>query len=485
MTITHYPIALFPFRFQRLSSDAVVAVSESGDYTFLNNAELTQLVQRRESLSLEQLADLKAKFFIGPPNGTVGLRRLISSRIATKRGTVLSGPSLHIIVPTLQCMHSCRYCQVSRALDDEAHVMSRADLEAACDTIFQSKSPCLTVEFQGGDPLLRFDLVRHAIERIQQRNQIEQRSLRFVVASTLHQLDAEMCTFFKAHGVCLSTSLDGPAELHDQNRPLPGKDSYARTVAGISQARMAIRHDIVSALVTVTRSSLAYPEAIIDEYVRLGFSEVFLRPLSHYGFAVRNAHSISYSQAEFSHFYAKAFERVLYWNRQGHPLREVAASIALNKILSPYDAGYVDLQSPTGAGLGGIVYNYDGYVYPSDEARMLVEMGDIGLRMGRIGQPLNELLNSQIQHDLVQASLARYVPGCDECAYNAYCGPDPVNTYARFGDMGAPVQLTDHCQRHMWLFDFLFRKLAVKDESFLDLAYDWATAPGFRQASYA
>ena len=74
-------------------------------------------------------------------------------------------------------------------MHDAGHTMALADLNAACDTIFESNAPTLGVEFQGGDPLLRFDLVKHAVERIAHRNASEQRRLRFVVASTLHQLD--------------------------------------------------------------------------------------------------------------------------------------------------------------------------------------------------------------------------------------------------------------------------------------------------------
>lgn len=480
-----YPVTLYPFRFRRLSTDRVVAVSETGDHLLLGNAELARLVGNPQSFPAEELADFKAKFFVGPPGGTLGIRRLIRSRIAARHETVLAGPSLHIIVPTLQCAHSCRYCQVSRALDDEGYSIAPEDLDAACDTLFESASPTLSVEFQGGDPLLRFDLVRRAIERIQERNIAEKRILRFVVTSTLHQLDAGMCEFFKAQRVYLSTSIDGPAALHNKNRPLPGKDGYERTVAGMEMARALIGPDAVAALVTVTRHSLDYAEAIVDEYVKLGLREIFLRPLSHYGFAVRNASVLKYSQEDFARFYEKAFDRIIDWNRRGFPLREATASIAFNKILSSQDAGYVDLQSPAGAGLAALVYNYDGYVYPSDEARMLAEMGDKSLRLGKIGQPLARLLGSPVQRDLIRSSLGRHLPGCDECAYNAYCGPDPVNTVACFGDMQGPIPLTDHCRRHLWLFDYLFRRLDGADADFLDIAHDWARPPGGQEARYA
>lgn len=468
-----YAPILYPFRFHRIASDLFVATSESGDYSFLSPEELKSLVYSPQDLPLERLVELKSKFFFGDANAR-GTKRLLASRIASKKEVVLGGPSLHIIVPTLQCGHSCRYCQVSRSLESDGFSMTMETLDAACDTIFQSPSETLTVEFQGGDPLLRYDLVRYAIERISERNCREKRPLRFVVATTLHQLNEEMCSFFKRHQVFLSTSVDGPSELHNKNRPLPTRDSYEKTLAGLHLAREKLGKDSVSALMTTTRESLKYPESIVDEYVRLGLNEIFIRPLSLHGFAKRNERSLGYSIEEFCSFYERAFERVLYWNRNGVPIREVWASLALNKIISPFDAGYVDLQSPTGAGLGAILYNYDGYAYPSDEARMLTETGDVSLRLGRIGDLLETLLTSQVMRNLVRSSLIRYFPGCRECAFNTYCGPDPVAAYNSFGTMDAPVYQTEHCKKQMWLFDFMFQRLKKADPWFMDLAHRWA-----------
>lgn len=455
----------------------MLAVSEAGDHVFLSQSELETLVREPQILPLSQRAELQAKFFLGTDNSR-GSLRLLASRLAAKRETVLSGPSLHIIVPTLQCAHTCRYCQVSRSLEDAGHAMSESDLLAACDTVFASPSPALTVEFQGGDPLLRFDLVKLAIDRLQEINTSEQRQLRFVVASTLHQLTPAMCDYFKTHSVYLSTSIDGPAHLHNRNRPIPTRDAYERTVAGINMARELIAGDAVSALMTTTRDSLSYPAEIVDEYIHLGLHEIFIRSLSAYGFARRNQAKLSYSQTEFREFYVAALERVLHMNQKGTPLVEVAASIALNKILSPFDNGYIDLQSPTGAGLGCLVYNYDGYVYPSDEARMLKETGDTSLRLGRIGDSLEVLLSSNVQRKLIEASLNRHTPGCSECAFNSYCGPDPVSAQNQFGDMFAPVLLTEHCQKNQWLFDLLFLRLQDAEPAFLDVAHRWANPRG-------
>ncbi len=473
------PMAL-PYRTRTLPDNSLLAVSASGDHAFLTFNELNALKAQPCILPLERQAELKARFFLGGRGHVGGLCRLIESRVAAKRATVQVGPSLHIIVPTLQCAHSCKYCQVSRSLDDHGHTMTVEHLDAACDTVFESPSPTLTVEFQGGDPLLRFDLVRRAIERIGQRNETERRQLRFVVASTLHQLEPEMCAFLKEHGVFLSTSLDGPAPLHNRNRPTPTRDAYERTLVGIDLARRHLGHDAVSALATTTRDSLACPEAIVDEYVRQGFRDIFLRPLSSYGFAKRNLAFLGYSLQEFQSFYLRGLERVLHWNRQGVSLREVYASIILNKALSTFDSGYVDLQSPTGAGTSVFVYNYDGYVYPSDEARMLVETGDSSLRLGKIGTPFRELWNSPLRKELIEASVADGTSGCQDCAYNLFCAPNPVDSQAQFGSLSVPVELTEHCGRHMWLFDTFFMKLRDADESTLDLFYRWASPGSMR-----
>jgi His-Xaa-Ser system radical SAM maturase HxsB len=465
------------FLIRRLTDDILLGISASGDHAFLTDPEIDLLRTDPATLPLSRRAALQARFFI-PSFSGAGSARLLKSRQEAKRSTIHEGPALHIIVPTLQCAHSCKYCQVSRSLQDDGHTMSIPHLDAACDSIFESPAQTLTIEFQGGDPLLRFDLVQHAIERIVKRNQIERRSIRFVVASTLHQLNIEMCRFLKLHGVFLSTSIDGPSFLHNKNRPTPCRDAYERTVTGIELARSYIGREYVSALMTTTRESLAFPEEIVDEYVKLGLADIFLRPLSSYGFAKRNQLRMAYSLSEFCGFYLRALERIFYWNQQGVSLREVYTSIILNKMLSTFDGGYVDLQSPTGAGTSVLVYNYDGYVYPSDEARMLAETGDVSLRLGAIGEALANFSQSPLQQQLTGASLVQETEGCKRCTYNQFCSPNPVDALAQHGTLFAPVLSTEHCQRHMWLFDTMFIKLKNADAEKLELFYRWAQPSG-------
>src|SRR5262249_55860913 len=146
--------------------------------------------------------------------------------------------------------------------------------------------------------------------------------------------------------------LDGPAALHNANRPRPGNDSYEKTIEGIERARSVLGHAAVSALMTTTRQSLDRPEAIIDEYVARGFDSIFLRPISPYGFAVRSERLTGYKRDDFLGFYTRALAHILNINRNGKYFAETYARLLLRKILTPYPTGYVDLQSPAGAGIG-------------------------------------------------------------------------------------------------------------------------------------
>jgi sulfatase maturation enzyme AslB (radical SAM superfamily) len=90
----------------------------------------------------------------------------------------------------------------------------------AVDVALSAPSPTIKIEFQGGEPLLNFPLVKQIVETARQKAPAAKR-LDFVIASNLALLDDEVLDFCRENSVLLSTSLDGPADLHNRNRPRP------------------------------------------------------------------------------------------------------------------------------------------------------------------------------------------------------------------------------------------------------------------------
>ena len=417
---------------------------------------------------------MESRFLITADPGRSTLAPLLS-QYRTRKDYLAEGPKLHIFVVSLRCHHTCAYCQVSRqAVGQTTFDMTESTARHAVDRLFDWPAKTLTIEFQGGEPLLRFDRVQQLTELIERRNRTEKRALRFVIASTLHDLTDEQLSFMREHGFELSTSLDGPEWLHNLNRPRPERDSYRRTLEGIERGRRVLGDGAVSALTTLTRRSLEVPKEIIDEYRKLGFHSISLRPLSPYGFARKTDARHGYTMGEFLKFYETALDHLLQINREGYFLEETYTRMLLSLLLTPFSHGYVDLRSPTGAGLGAVVYDYDGRVYPSDEARMLAAMGDHSFALGRVDESIETWMSSPGMQRVLDAGVAEALPTCADCAYVPLCGADPIDHYARQGDSIGHRPTSDFCRKQMGLFDALLRRWEQESSLDREILEGWA-----------
>jgi len=464
---------LLPFRFIGLD-DRVVVVNEVGEYELLQQDEFHQFVRHSLSPSSDVYRNLKAKHFLRDPESLIPIK-LLATKYRTKRAFLEGFTRLHIFVVTLRCDHSCHYCQVSRvSMNRSKYDMTPESARAALDWVFRSPSRYLKIEFQGGEPLLNIELIRYITEEGERRAAASHKDIEFVVATNLSFLSDDILTFLKAHSIGVSTSLDGPDFIHNTNRPRPGNDAYETTVRGIGRARAALGKGAVSALMTTTRLSLEHPEAIVDEYLNQGFDRIFLRPISPYGFAVQTQHKTGYDVHTFLDFYKRALDRVIEINRGGKWMVEIYARILLTKILTPYATGYVDLQSPAGAGISVAVYNYDGDVYATDEARMLAEMGDKTLRLGNLhSNSYEEVFGGDLLRALVSASCVESLPGCSECAFQTFCGADPVENYATQGDVFGHRPTSRFCARNMEIIKHLLRLYHGGDDFVRQLFWSW------------
>jgi His-Xaa-Ser system radical SAM maturase HxsB len=282
-----------------------------------------------------------------------------------------------------------------------------------------------------------------------------------------------MLTYFRDQKIDVSTSLDGPAFIHNANRPRPGANSHEITLRNIERARSIMGREHVAALMTTTRLSLDHPREIIDEYVRLGFKSIFLRSISPYGFAVRTQSRTGYETDRFLEFYRTGLDYIIELNRQGIEISEAYAKILLTKILTPFPTSFVDLQSPAGAAISVAVYNYDGDVYASDESRMLAEMGDKRFRLGSVRDDYQTIFGGPVARELVESSIVESLPGCSDCAFNNYCGADPVFHYATQGDLIGRRSSSLFCRRNMAIIRYLFSLLATEDRELHRIFFAW------------
>ncbi len=444
---------LLPARFATLNNEKYFLSNDVGEFLIITREQLENYVKKRVPMNSDFYHDLKSKGFLIDNDSTVAID-LLALKYRTKAQRISQFTALHLFVVSLRCDYTCQYCQVSRQTNDKhAYDMSEQTADKALDLVFKSPSPTIKIEFQGGEPLLNFTLIQYIVTTAKIKNIQHQKDLQFVITTNLSLLTDEVLRFCVEHNICLSTSLDGPEQLHNANRPRPGKNGYQLTIEGIKKAQYVLGRDKIGALMTTTEKSLPVVKSIIDTYLENNLDCIFLRPLSPYGFAVKTRQAYKYDVDRWFEFYKEGLDYVLEINKQGHSFVELYTQLIVNKMFSPFSTGYVDLQSPSGAGISAIVYNYDGDIYASDESRMLAEMGDKKFRLGNVHtDSYEDVMLSDTLLDTLESTLSESIPMCTDCGFLPYCGTDPVYHYATQGDVVGNKALSGFCSKNMKIF---------------------------------
>ena len=466
---------LLPFRFHRLNECKEIIVNEIGDFLIIPTGTTEKIITKNLNpvIDKELYEDLVANFFIIEEE-IPQLLDIIATRYRTKKSFLDGFTALHIFVITLRCEHTCHYCQVSRVSQDKnAFDMKHHHIDKGIELMMRSPNKNVTMEFQGGESLLAFENIIYAVERTTIEAAKNHKNVTYVICTNLALLTEEILDYCKDKNILISASLDGPAFIHNKNRHRPQKNSYELAIKGIKRTREVLGSDRVSALLTTTALSLDYPNEIVDEYFNLDFKSIFLRPISPYGFALHNEKKNKYQTSRFLEFYKAALKRIIDYNLQGHFFREEYATIILKKILTPFPVGYVDLQSPAGMINNVIVFNYDGKVYATDEARMLAETNDFTFQIGDLEiNTYEEIFYGEKAIKFSEACTNESLPGCSECAFQSYCGSDPVFNHTTQGAIFGYRPTSSFCQKNMEIIRYLF-ELMESDKKIADIFRNW------------
>jgi uncharacterized protein len=466
-----------PFRFSTLG-EKILVTNDVGEFIFLKPDEFERFVEGRIGPSDPLFEVLTHRHFI-MTDLTVDQ---LTKQYKEKNRFLFHGPFLHIAIVTLRCNEVCVYCHASRrSMDETSFDMTEDTARKVVDMAFQSPSPQIILEFQGGEPLANWDVVKFITEYAIEKNKTAQKDLGFSLVTNLSLMNDERLAFLVDKNVQICTSVDGPRDLHDGNRKLVGGSAWEQCVhwmKRIDEAYQAkgLDPDLyhVESLMTTTRASLGRAKEVVDQYVSLGRKACFLRPLNPFGFAKNTFERIGYTTDEFLAFYKEAVDYMIELNRQGVEILERNAAIFLTKMLTPADPNYLDLRSPCGAGVGQIAYNFDGDLFTCDEGRMVAQMGDDVFQIGNIEESTYEEV---VQHDAVKsiavASCVDGLPGCMDCVYKPYCGVCPVYNYAEQGTIFGQMPTNERCKLYHGIQTYLFEWLSRDDQEVLDIFSKW------------
>jgi len=122
---------------------------------------------------------------------------------------------------TQQCNLRCHYCAYSGNYDNRVHENRDMELETALKAIDlvidnSSDSPKIDIGFYGGEPLLKFELIKKCVKYAKTIAEGKKIVFRMTTNGTL--LSGDRAEFLVENDFNLLISIDGPKEHHDKNR---------------------------------------------------------------------------------------------------------------------------------------------------------------------------------------------------------------------------------------------------------------------------
>lgn len=149
---------------------------------------------------------------------------------------------------TESCNMRCRYCAFSGGYGlNRIHGLEQMNwltAKAAIDFYINQNETAaeeeegLSVGFYGGEPLLRFHLIRDVINYVKSLPIARRKKARFNFTTNATLLTDEVIAFCAKNQVGMTISLDGPQLAHDRYRVMKnGKGSFNRIIKNIAKIR--------------------------------------------------------------------------------------------------------------------------------------------------------------------------------------------------------------------------------------------------------
>lgn len=443
-----------------IADDSVLVTVDSGEWCILSNNEFQQLRcgDFHDGDLLQKLLDAHVILDV---KGKKDFLQIIQNRYLE----AITKPILHIVVLTPQCNLRCIYCQA--ALNQSSKGSMTVEVaQKVLRHIICSSGDSYTLEMQGGEPALNFDVIKYLVlenKRLAKLN--NKRCSMAIVTNFTDVLTEEKLRFLIENDVEISTSLDGPRAVHEdnRNRNLPGGfDIFASKVKLYNRLFEEIKgtQPKLGAMVTATKAVLDKPRETIDTYISLGIYSMFIRPVNPIGRGGVSRHELDYEIEDFLAYWEGIVAYIIELWDSGIQVDEGYLTLLLRKVFYR-DNNYMDLRSPCGAAFGQRTYNYDGRIYTCDEGRMVEEQI---FNIGTVGDSIRKINASQNGIKTFEASLSE-LSYCEFCAYKPFCGTCPLLNWKATGNTTTSIWNSRRCKLLRGMLDIVFRKFLTDEHA--------------------
>ncbi len=370
-----------------------------------------------------------------------------------------------VVLLTSACNLACRYCYEDRegcappaAAEAAPRDMSPEALRASVAFLLDGAGAAgkVSVTFFGGEPLLRFPLIRRSVPDIRAMARERRKDVSFSITTNGTLVTPAIARFLKENGVSVCISIDGPREIHDRNRPYAsGRGSYDDVARGVSHFTEDRNGFPLAARVTLGHGAVGV-RRMFDHLRDLGFTEVGFAPASA---AAGSAAALLETELD---LVLEGFRDLAEGYLADVRERRLPAFSNLTQILAMIHRGD-PMPYPCGAGIGMLAVDPGGTFYP---CHRLCGVGE------SLGDPERGIAGEARARFLAGAR-ARRESACDACWAKNFCsGGCYHDAWLRQGDLFSPS--THYCRwiRELFLLGLrTYVRIQKETPTFLDFMF--------------
>jgi radical SAM protein with 4Fe4S-binding SPASM domain len=365
------------------------------------------------------------------------------------KGPIFRDTYLMELLLTERCNLQCEYCFAEAG-------SKRADMpleigRKAIDKLLDLPCERFILKLGGGEPFLRFGLIRELVEYVEKRIADREKPTGVLLESTTNGtvLTDEMVDFIKRYRIRFCVSLDGPKDIHDRMRPFPGgRGSYEETLKGIEKLK---EHEVEFRVITVVaRHNFDQARRILDHLVSLGITLVRFNPMVKTGSGRSEWDRNGIEPKEYFSFMGEVLE---YLGENRCLSEDNLERMIRNLVVRTRDTNC--MRSLCGAGYTHITVDPEGDLHPC----ALLRSSTRHIRQGNINS-IESLMTCYANDPVVKEMprrVVRNIPGCRECVWRHFCeGGCTLSALADYGTLYHPTSLCEYYRRmYPYLLDYL------------------------------
>ncbi len=446
------------YYFRDIDENTYLLTTRFGSSIVLTKEEFDLFREHKTHESGNLYSRMKENGFIVTRDNARGIIRKYKSYFSVIKDIA----GFHEIMPTYRCNLNCKYCHANSLSENSGcRDMDLDVIENIAGFILNIPLDRFFLSIQGGEPLLRYDLVQQLYYVMMKKSAHLGKKISFSIQSNGTLLDEDIAKDIIRNNIGFGISLDGPKELHDHNRITPaGKGTYDTVVRWIRYFRDAGKP--AGFIPVVSNKSLEFSARdIIDEYLMLGNHEVYLKPIILSGRAGKHE---DLDPEKYFEFWRDGVEYILNLHKKGIYVSDKQTDFIL-KSLFGIRKGTHCYRRPCGAGITGLIYDPDGKI------QSCVALKDRMPPIGNVREDDYDAVASRTNE--YKKMISEECPLCDTCVYCSMCPTCPARSCREKGILRVDTANDFMCRFSRQAYPYLLNKM--KDANVRSIFKQWAT----------